>query len=111
MANACKCTKTSHPTLATKELLAASRQCTIILFPFLQGIFAQNLTVILHPPYFSVSSTEDRTDTIKVIEAEMQAVLNTLTKHDFKHTFRNWQKRWERCIRAEGDYFEGDGGQ
>jgi hypothetical protein len=29
-------------------------------------------------------------------------------------TFRmhlKWQKRWERCIRAEGDYFEGDGGQ
>jgi hypothetical protein len=26
-------------------------------------------------------------------------------------TIKNWQKRWERCIRAEGDYFEGNGSQ
>jgi hypothetical protein len=42
-----------------------------------------------------------RFDTTKVMEAESQAVLNTLTEHDFQ----------ERCIHAEGDYFEGDGGQ
>jgi hypothetical protein len=41
----------------------------------------------------------------------MKAVLNTLTDHDFQDAFKNWQKRWERCIHAEGDYFEGDGGQ
>jgi hypothetical protein len=22
-----------------------------------------------------------------------------------------WKKRWDRCIRSQGDYFEGDGGQ
>jgi hypothetical protein len=43
------------------------------------------------------------------MEAESQAVLNTLTEHDFQDAFKNWQKRWELCIRAEGDYFE-DGG-
>jgi hypothetical protein len=43
-------------------------------------------------------------------EAESQAVLNTLNEHDFHAKFKKWQKRWERCIRAEGDYFEGDGG-
>jgi hypothetical protein len=46
-----------------------------------------------------------------VIEAESQAVLNILTEHDFQDAFTIWQKRWERCIRAEGDYFKGDGGQ
>jgi hypothetical protein len=46
-----------------------------------------------------------------VTEAEAQAVLNTLTEHDFQEAFKKWQKRWERCIRAEGDYFEVDGGQ
>jgi hypothetical protein len=45
-----------------------------------------------------------------VIEAELQAVLNTLTEHDFQDTFKKWQKRWEPCICEEGDYFEGDGG-
>jgi hypothetical protein len=50
-------------------------------------------------------------DTIEVIAAETQVVLNILAEHDFQDAFKKWQKRWERCIRAEGDYFEGDGGQ
>jgi hypothetical protein len=50
-------------------------------------------------------------DTIEVIGAESQAVLNTHTEHDFQNPFRKIQERWERCICAEGDYFEGDGGQ
>jgi hypothetical protein len=48
--------------------------------------------------------------TIEVIEAESQAVLN-LTEHNFQDAFKRLQKRWERCILAEEDYFEGDGGQ
>jgi hypothetical protein len=44
-----------------------------------------------------------------VIEAESQAVLNTLTEHDFQDAFRKGLKRWERCIRAGGDYLEGGG--
>jgi hypothetical protein len=37
-------------------------------------------------------------DTIEVIEAEPQAVLNSLTDPDFQDAFKKWQKRWERCI-------------
>jgi hypothetical protein len=44
-------------------------------------------------------------------EAESQAVLNTLTEHNFQDEFKEWQKRWEQCIHAEEDYFKGDGGQ
>jgi hypothetical protein len=46
-----------------------------------------------------------------VIEAELQAVLNTLTEHDFWDEFKKWQKHWEWCIHVEGDYFMGDGDQ
>jgi hypothetical protein len=49
--------------------------------------------------------------TNEVIEAESQAVPNTLTEHDFQGAIKVWQKRWDRCIRADGDYFKGDGGQ
>jgi hypothetical protein len=45
------------------------------------------------------------------MKAEMLAVLNTLTEQEFQDAFKRWQKRWERCIRAEGDYFESGGGQ
>jgi hypothetical protein len=37
-------------------------------------------------------------DTNEMIEAESQALLNTLTELDFQDVFNNQQKRWERCI-------------
>jgi hypothetical protein len=39
-----------------------------------------------------------------VIGAESQAVLNTLTEHDFQDAFKKLQKHWERCIRVKGNY-------
>jgi hypothetical protein len=45
-----------------------------------------------------------------VTEAESQAVLNTLTEHDFQDAFKKRQKHWDLCESVEGDYFEGDGG-
>jgi hypothetical protein len=35
-------------------------------------------------------------DIIEIIEAESQAVLNTLIEHNFQDAFKKWQKHWER---------------
>jgi hypothetical protein len=40
-------------------------------------------------------------DKTGVIKSEPHVVLNTITKHNFQDAFKKWQKRWERCIRAE----------
>jgi hypothetical protein len=40
---------------------------------------------------------------VEVIEAETQTVLNILTEHVIQDEFKKWQKRWERCICAEGE--------
>jgi hypothetical protein len=45
------------------------------------------------------------------IQAESLQVLNTLTPAGFTECFQKWQNRWDRCIQAQGDYFEGDGGK
>jgi hypothetical protein len=50
-----------------------------------------------------------RFDSIEEIQTESQDVLNTLTRNDFQQCFRSWKSGWNRCINAEGDYFEGDG--
>jgi len=42
------------------------------------------------------------------IQAESQRVLNVLTPADFNVCFQKWQNCWG--IQAQGDYFEGDGG-
>jgi hypothetical protein len=70
------------------------------------------MTFVPHPRYFSPFPRLKyrHFDPIEVIEAESQALLNTLTEHHFQDALK-CQKRWERCISEEGDYFEGDGGQ
>jgi hypothetical protein len=80
-------------------------------------LIKNNMAVVPHPPYISlfpqlkIKLRGRHFDTTEVIEAESQAVLNTLTEHDFQGAFKKWQKRWERCIRVEGDYLEGECGQ
>ena len=82
------------------------------------------MTVVPHPPYSPDLAPCDfflfpklklrmkgrRFDTIEEIQEESQRVLDTIPKRDFQGCFQAWQKRWDRCIRAKGEYFEGDGG-
>jgi hypothetical protein len=42
--------------------------------------------------------------------AETQEVIDTLTFDNFQGCMKSWEKRWDRCIHAQGEYFEGDGG-
>jgi len=44
------------------------------------------------------------------IQAESQAILNTLRENDFQECFINWQHCWNLCQASEGDNFEGDAG-
>jgi hypothetical protein len=71
--------------------------------------FTKNKMTVLHPPYMpglvpsnfslfprlKIKLKGRHFDTIEVIEAESQAVLNTRTEHDFQDGFKNWQKHWE----------------
>jgi hypothetical protein len=73
------------------------------------------MTLAPHTPYFSlfprlkIKLKGRHFDTVEVMEVKSQAVLNTATEHDLEDAFKKWQKRWERCIREEGDYCEVDG--
>jgi hypothetical protein len=43
-------------------------------------------------PQFKIKLKGRHSDTIEVIEAESQAVLNTLTEHGFQYSFKKQQK-------------------
>jgi len=45
-----------------------------------------------------------RFDTIDEIQKNLTKELFTISKE----AFQSWQKRWERCVASEGNYFEGD---
>ncbi|PNF42588.1 hypothetical protein B7P43_G03094, partial [Cryptotermes secundus] len=81
--------------------------------------------IVPHPPYspdlapcdfflfpkMKIKLKGRRFDTAEEIQAETHTVLDTLTKKDFQDAFEEWQKRWDRCMRSQGDYFEGDGAE
>ena len=46
-----------------------------------------------------------RFQTLEEIQAESQAVLNTLLENDFQECFKNWQRRWGRCQASERGLF------
>ena len=60
--------------------------CDFLLFPQLRGC---------------------RYDTIEMKEAVMK-VIDTLTQEDFDGSFQKLLERYNKCIAAGGDYFEGD---
>jgi hypothetical protein len=64
------------------------------LFFTRESLTKNNTTLVLHPPYFplfprlKIKLESRHFDRIGVIEAESQAVLNTLTEHDFQNAFK-----------------------
>jgi hypothetical protein len=50
-------------------------------------------------------------DTIEEIQTESPRVFDTVTEKDFQEAFQKWRRRWDRCLHAEGNYLEGDGGR
>ena len=49
-----------------------------------------------------------RYDTIEEMKEAVTKVIDTLTQEDFDGTFQKLLERYNKCIAAGGDYFEGD---
>jgi len=48
-------------------------------------------------------------DRTEEIHAETQEVIDTFTFENFQGCVKSRETRWDLCIHAQGDYFEGDG--
>jgi hypothetical protein len=46
--------------------------------------------------------------TIEEITENSQTELRAIPKKAYQDCFQKWPRRWERCINAGGEYFEGD---
>ena len=47
-------------------------------------------------------------ETIEEMKEAVTKVIDTLTQEDFLGAFQKLLERYNKCIAAEGDYFEGD---
>jgi hypothetical protein len=62
-------------------------------------------------PKLKIKLKGRRFETVSDIQRESPAVLDSIKENDFHGAFEEWKKRWDRCIRSQGEYFEGDGRQ
>ena len=49
-----------------------------------------------------------RYETIEEMKESVTKVIDTLTQEDFHGAFKKLLERYNKCIAARGDYFEGD---
>ena len=105
------------------ELGVAPRQCTSsLVVPCAQFLAKNETTVVPQPSYSPDLAPADfflfpklkstlkgrRVDTIDEIQKNSTNKLFAIPKEAFQKAFQSWQKRWERCVVREGNYFEGD---
>jgi hypothetical protein len=76
-------------------------RCTLDLAPYDFALF----------PKLKTKLKGRRFETESDIQRESQAVLHSVKENDFHGTFQVWKKLWDRCIRSQGDSFEGDSNQ
>jgi hypothetical protein len=94
------------------------------LFAVQQILASTKMIVIPHPPYLLDLTTCDFFlflkmklklkgqcyDSIEQIQIKSQNMMK-LMQNDFQNCFLSWKCCWNHCISAEGDYFEGNGGE
>jgi len=81
-----------------------------------------NITMLPHPPYSRDLAPWDffllpklkthlkghHFGTVENVQAAATRALNNISSKDFLHCYEEWQQCWNRCIRSQGAYFEGD---
>jgi len=87
-----------------------------------QFLAKHNIPSLPHPPYspdlapcdFFLFPQQKKTmkgrqfDDIEEVQANAMRQMRAITKSDFQRCFCQWQERWNKCIQAQGHYFEGD---
>jgi hypothetical protein len=90
-----------------------------------ESVTNNNMVIIPNPPYLLDLAPCDfalfpklRTkmngwlfETVSDIQRELHVVLDCIKENDLHGAFEAWKKRWDRCIRSKGDYFERDDSQ
>ena len=101
----------------TRTVILSTSLCTNRWAAYLSGRrYVQGFREYLAPcdfyvfPKMKLRLKGRRFASIEEVQAQSQQMLNTLMPADLSECFQKWQNRWDHCIQAQGDYFEGDGG-
>ena len=96
----------AHTSLVVRKILTQNNMTTVPHLAYSPDLASCDFSLF---PTMKVRLKRRRFVSLEEIQAEWQQALNTLTPADFNGCFQKWQNCWDRCIQAQGDYFEGDG--
>jgi len=93
----------SHQALVMREFLAQHSIITLPYPPYSPDLAPCDFFLF---PKMNLQVKGRYFDRVEEIQWESQYFLGTLWERDFQHIFQQWQRRWDRCVAAQGDYFE-----
>ena len=78
-----------------------------VLQPY--AFLAHNIHIIdINNSEYNIKLRDCRYETIEEVKEAVMKVIDTLTQEDFHGAFEKLLERYNKCIAAGGDYFEGD---
>jgi len=94
----------SHRALVTREFLAHNSIIALPQMPYSPDLAPCDFFLF---PKMKLQLKGRHFDTVEEIQRESQNAVGRLREQDFQHVFQQWQRRWDRCVAAQGDYLKG----
>ena len=92
----------------TKEEFLAIKQITVLEHPaYLPDLAPSDFFLF---PKIKEKLKERHFDDIDDIKINTKATVKVIPQNHFQNCFKEWTRRWHRCIASQGEYFEGDHG-
>ena len=95
----------AHMELSVKQFLTEKGITTLEHLPY--SLALAPCDFYLFPKIKSVLK-ETRFQSVDAVKEKTTELLRQLTQDDLRHTFDQWKTRMDRCVRAEGEYIEGE---
>jgi len=95
----------SHTSIAVREFLAHHYIATLPHPPYSPDLCPCDFFLF---PKLKTHLKEHHFGTVENAQAAAARALNNISSEDFLHCYEEWQQRWNRYIRSQGAYFEGD---
>jgi hypothetical protein len=95
----------SHTSFAVREFLAHNKITTPPHPPYSPDLAPCDFFLF---PKLKIHLKGHHFGTVKYVQAAATRSLNNISSEDFLRCYEEWQQHWNRCIRPQGAYFEGD---
>ena len=94
----------AHRAVTTNEFLAKHNILSLPQPPYSPDLVPCDFLF----PQLKKTMKGRRFDYVEHIHANAMRQLRAITKSDYQRCFHQWQECWNKCIQAQGHYFEGD---